>query len=54
MIDTLERFGGVPTAGVFEIDSSIVATGSGKNAVLNDEVAALFGHVRLKPIILEK
>jgi transposase len=51
---TLERFGGVPTAGVFDNDSSIVARGSGRNAVLHDEVAALFGHMRLKPIILEK
>lgn len=53
-VSTLERLGGVPEAGVFNNDSSIVATGSGKKAVLHDEVAALFGHVRLKPIILEK
>jgi transposase len=51
---TLQRFGGVPEAGVFDNDSSIIARGSGKNAVLHDEVAALFGHVALKPIILEK
>ena len=53
-VSTLERFGGVPEAGVFDNDSSIVAKGSGRNAKLHDEVAALFGHVRLKPIILEK
>jgi transposase len=53
-VRTLERFGGVPEAGVFDNDSSIIATGSGRNAVLHDEVAALFGHVALKPIILEK
>ena len=53
-LSTLERFGGVPEAGVFDNDSSIVATGSGRNAVLHHEVAALFGHVRMKPIILEK
>ncbi len=53
-VQALERFGGVPEAGVFDNDSSIVAKGSGKNAVLQDEVAALFGHVRLKPLILEK
>jgi transposase len=53
-VGALERFGGVPEAGVFDNDSSIIATGSGKNAVLHDEVAALFGHLRLKPIILEK
>ncbi len=51
---TLERFGGVPQAGVFDNDSSIVATGSGKNAVLHHEVAALFGGVALKPIVLER
>ena len=53
-VGALERFGGVPHAGVFDNDSSIVAKGSGRNAVLHDEVAALFGHVRMKPIILEK
>jgi transposase len=53
-VGTLERFGGVPEAGVFDNDSSIIATGSGKNAVLHDEVSALFGHVALRPIILEK
>ncbi|MCA1677997.1 MAG: IS21 family transposase [Actinobacteria bacterium] len=53
-VQSLERFGGVPTAGVFDNDSSIIAKGSGKNAVLHDEVAALFGHLALKPIILEK
>jgi transposase len=53
-VATLERFGGVPEAGVFDNDSSIVATGSGKNAVLHDEVAALFGQLKLKPIVLEK
>lgn len=53
-VGTLERFGGVPQAGVFDNDSSIIATGSGKNAVLHDEVAAMFGQLALKPIILEK
>lgn len=53
-VGALERFGGVPGAGVFDNDSSIIARGSGKNAVLHDEVAALFGHVALKPIILGK
>ncbi len=53
-LSTIERFGGVPQAGVFDNDASIVATGSGKNAVLHHEVAALFGHLRLKPIVLEK
>jgi transposase len=53
-LGALERFGGVPQAGVFDNDSAIVATGSGRNAVLHNEVAALFGHLRMKPIILEK
>jgi transposase len=52
-VGTLRRFGGVPECGVFDNDSSIVAKGSGKNAVLHDEVAALLGHLRLKPIVLE-
>jgi transposase len=38
-LGTLERFGGVPDAGVFDNDSSIVATGAGKKAVLHHEVA---------------
>jgi len=49
-VSTLERLGGVPAAGVLDNDSSMVATGSGKKAVLPDEVAALFSNVRLKPI----
>lgn len=53
-VSTLERLIGVPEAGVFDNDSSIVAQGSGKYALLHDEVAALFGYVRLRPIILEK
>ena len=52
-LGTLERFGGVPQAGVFDNDSSIISSGSGKNAVLHHEVASLFGQLRLKPIILE-
>ncbi len=53
-VSTLERLGGVPEAGVFDNDSSIVATGSGRKAVLHDEIAAIFGHLAIKPIILEK
>jgi transposase len=54
LVGTLERLGGVPEAGVFDNDSSIIASGSGRNAVLHHEVAALFGHMALKPIILER
>ena len=52
-VDTLQRFGGVPDAGVFDNDASIVARGTGRNAVLHHEVASLFGQLRLKPIVLE-
>lgn len=52
-LGTLERFGGVPGAGVFDNDPSIISKGSGKKAVLHHEVASLFGQLRLKPIILE-
>lgn len=51
-LSSLERFGGVPEAGVFDNDSSIVASGTGRNAILHHEVAALFGHLQLKPITL--
>lgn len=51
-VSTLERFEGVPDAGVFDNDPSIVARGSGKNAVLHHDVASLFGQLRLKPIVL--
>ena len=54
LVGTIERFGGVPQAGVFDNDSSIVAHGTGRNAVLHDEVAALLGHLRLKAIVLER
>ncbi len=47
-LGTLERLGAVPQAGVFDNDSSIISSGSGKNAVLHHEVASLFGQLRLK------
>lgn len=52
-VASLERFGGVPEAGVFDNDSSIVASGSGNSAELHHKVASLFGQLRLKPVILE-
>lgn len=52
LVSSLERFGGVPEAGVFDNDSSIVASGTGRKAVLHDEVAALFGHLHMRPITL--
>src|SRR6266540_956895 len=47
------RLGGVPGAMVVDNDSSIVATGVGRRAVLHPEVAALCGHLGLKIIVLE-
>ncbi|MCA1703120.1 MAG: IS21 family transposase [Actinobacteria bacterium] len=52
-VSTLQRLGGVPEAGVFDNDSSIIARGAGKNAVLHHEVASLFGQLKMKPIVLE-
>ena len=53
VLGCFERLGGVPEAMVVDNDSSIVATGKGRRAVLHDEVAALAGHLGLKVIVLE-
>lgn len=47
------RLGGVPEAVVVDNDSSIVASGRGRTARLHDEIAALFGHLGAKVIVLE-
>jgi transposase len=47
------RLGGVPEAMVVDNDSSIVADGVGRNAVLHPEVAALCGHLGMRLIVLE-
>jgi len=47
------RLGGVPEAMVVDNDSSIVASGVGRNAVLHPEVAALCGHLGMRLIVLE-
>ncbi len=47
------RLGGVPQAMVVDNDSSIVADGVGKRAVLHPEVAALCGYLGLKLIVLD-
>lgn len=47
------RLGGVPEAMVVDNDSSIVATGVGRKAVLHPEVAALCGHLGLRLIVLD-
>lgn len=47
------RLGGVPEAVVVDNDSSIVASGKGRTARVHDEVAALFGHLGAKLVVLE-
>ncbi len=47
------RLGGVPEAMVVDNDSSIVASGVGKTAVLHPEVAALCGYLSMRLIVLE-
>ncbi len=53
LVGALQLLGGVPQAAVVDNDSSIVATGCGRRARLHDEVVALFGHLGIKPIVLE-
>lgn len=48
----LERLGGVPEAAVCDNDASIVARREGGRARLHPEVAALYGELRLKAIVL--
>lgn len=52
-VGCFERLGGVPEAVVVDNDSSIIASGKGRNARLHDEVAALFGHLGAKVVVLE-
>ncbi len=53
VLGCLQRLGGVPEAMVVDNDSSIVASGTGKQAILHPEVAALCGHLGLKLIVLD-
>ena len=53
VLGCLSRLGGVPEAMVVDNDTSIVADGVGRNAVLHPEVTALCGHLRMKLIVLE-
>jgi len=48
-----QRLGGVPEAMVVDNDSSIVADGVGKRAVLHPEVAALCGYLGMRLIVLD-
>jgi len=47
------RLGGVPEAVVVDNDPSIVASGKGRTAKVHDEIAALFGALEVKLIVLE-
>ncbi len=47
------RLGGVPEAMVVDNDSSIIAGGVGKRAILHPEVAALCGYLGMRLIVLE-
>ncbi len=52
LVGCLEHLGGVPEKLVFDNDASVVASGSGARARLHDEVTALLGALRTKPVIL--
>ena len=53
VVGCFRRLGGVPEAMVVDNDSSIVAKGRGKNAVLHPEVAALCGYLGMRIIVLD-
>jgi hypothetical protein len=53
VLGCLQRLGGVPEAMVVDNDTSIVAAGVGKRAVLHPEVAALCGQLGLRVVVLE-
>lgn len=52
-VGCLVRLGGVPQAMVVDNDTSIVAAGVGRQAVLHPEVAALCGHLGMRLVVLE-
>jgi transposase len=52
-VGCFRRLGGIPDAVVVDNDPSIVATGKGRTAKVHDEIAALFGHLGAKLIVLE-
>lgn len=54
LVGCLQRLGGVPDKFVLDNDSSIVEPRRPRApARLHDEVAALFGHVRCQPVVLD-
>jgi transposase len=52
LVGCLERLGGVPQAAVLDNDAAMVKPRRGGPAQLVDDVAALFGALALKPIVL--
>jgi transposase len=52
LVGCLERLGGVPQAAVLDNDAAMVKPRRGGAAQLVDDVAALFGALALKPIVL--
>ena len=52
LVGCLTRLGGVPSAAVLDNDTAMVASRRGGVVRLVDEVAALFGHLALKAIVL--
>lgn len=50
LVGCLVRLGGVPEQLVFDNDTSIVASRTGRNAVLHHEVAALFGQLAVRGV----
>jgi transposase len=53
VLGCLQRLGGIPEAMVVDNDTSIVADGVGKRAVLHPEVAALCGQLGMRLVVLE-
>ena len=53
LVGCLQRLGGVAEKAVTDNDPSIVAAREGGRARLHPEVAALFGELRLKPVVLK-
>jgi transposase len=52
LVGCLERLGGVPVAAVLDNDSAMVKPRRGGPAQLVDDVAALFGALSLRPVVL--
>jgi transposase len=53
LVGCFRRLGGIPEAVVVDNDPSLVASGKGRTAKVHEEIAALFGHLGAKLIVLE-